>query len=157
MEMSSHIEHIASVARNLTHADMYSFAQSTLQRRFDTKFVVPIEQVAPIVEALRPCYGVLLSAKQALASYSTIYFDNNQYDFFRQHHRGVRNRYKVRVRHYLDRKKSALEIKEKTNRNITVKQRFTVPFLTEQPNKKAQAFLRNALRSYHRSAAVTSA
>jgi hypothetical protein len=64
-----------------------------------------------------------------LNRYQTLYFDTHTFALYRQHHNGLRARYKVRVREYVDSDLAFWEVKRKTNRERTVKLRKQ----TEEP------------------------
>jgi hypothetical protein len=77
-----------------------------------------------------------------LATYNTVYFDTPDMFMFQQHARGQRPRFKVRIRHYPDRQVSYLEVKEKTNRSETLKQRRQVAFGQDVISDSHHAFIR---------------
>jgi hypothetical protein len=88
--------------------------QLRLMRRLDSKYVLPRVQLPALLESLADRFLVLTSAGQYAARYVTVYFDSEQRHFLRDHLRGRRPRHKLRVRHYLERGLSSLEIKSKT-------------------------------------------
>ena len=92
-----------------------------LLRRVDSKYAVARSQVPLLLQAMAPGYEVLTAAGNTAATYATIYFDTADRRFLTDHLRGRRPRHKVRVRHYLDRHLSYLEIKSKTQANRTEK------------------------------------
>lgn len=96
-------------------------AGRALGTRSDTKFLLTPERTVRLLTGLRPWYAVLPSALHASGEYHTLYFDTDQLDLFHAHRRGGRIRHKVRIRHYLDRKVSALEVKTRLNEMRTVK------------------------------------
>jgi len=114
-----------------------------LLRRVDTKFLYPAEELGALIQSLASHYGLLLAGKQTIASYQTLYFDTPDRDFFHQHRRGQRDRFKIRIRHYLDRELSYLEVKRKTNHNVTIKVRRKRDFLANSINGDEQSFLQD--------------
>lgn len=96
---------------------------SLLARRTETKFVVPRAALDLLLEALVPHAGVVESSGRRLARYSTVYFDTPGLRCFHDHRRGVRPRCKIRLRHYLDRSLTFLEIKTRRGL-VTDKLRF---------------------------------
>jgi hypothetical protein len=94
-----------------------------LLRRVDRKYAVPRAQVPELIRALASGYEVLTAAGNTAATYATIYFDTVERQLLADHLRGRRPRHKVRVRHYLDRQLSFLEVKSKTPANRTDKVR----------------------------------
>jgi hypothetical protein len=64
-----------------------------------------------------------------VATYRTKYFDTPELTSYHDHRRGRRRRCKVRVRHYLERQVSYLEVKLKGARDSTAKARWRREFL----------------------------
>jgi len=92
-----------------------------LLRRVDTKFVVPADRLEPIFANLEGHYSLVLADGEAWATYRTLYFDTLEERFFDDHRRGRLERFKVRIRHYDDRRVTYFEVKRKSNRHITTK------------------------------------
>lgn len=88
-------------------------ARCALLKRTDTKFVIPLECLLGVLESLAGHYLALESGGQRQAQYQTLYFDTPELRCFNDHRRGRLPRYKVRIRHYADRRVSFLEIKGK--------------------------------------------
>ncbi len=114
-----------------------------LLRRVDTKFLYPADELGALIQSLGNDYGLLLSGEHPFATYQTLYFDTPDKTFFHQHRRGQRDRYKIRIRHYLERELSFLEIKRKTNHNVTVKVRRKQDFLDSTINGDELSFLKD--------------
>jgi len=114
---------------------------STLQRRFDTKFVAHARCLPELLALLQPDYRLLRAEGAALARYKTLYFDAPGYATVMAHHRGRRPRKKVRIRHHVDRRLSFLEVKAKTGAERTDKKRRPLPFGCEQLGADERAFL----------------
>ena len=86
-----------------------------LMNRMDSKFVFAIDDLHDILLSLENDYSVLSVNNKFTHSYESLYFDDDKDSFFRDHHRGKKNRFKVRYRQYIDSKKHYLEIKQKKN------------------------------------------
>lgn len=99
-----------------------------LMRRVDSKYALPRAQLPTLLRSLSGGYDVLTAAGQYAASYATIYFDTEERRYLTDHLRGRRPRHKVRVRHYLDRRLSVLEVKTKTPGSRTEKLQRSRPF-----------------------------
>ncbi len=82
-----------------------------MQRRSESKFVMPASAAANLLPALERDYAVLAAGSSLVATYRTLYFDTADLDFFHAHRCGRRIRHKVRIRHYPDRSVSFLEVK----------------------------------------------
>jgi hypothetical protein len=82
-----------------------------LLSRLDTKYIAPRAGLARLLDSLAERYVLLTAAGAPAARYVTVYFDTDAQDFLNDHLRGRRPRHKLRVRHYLDRRVSSLEVK----------------------------------------------
>jgi hypothetical protein len=94
-----------------------------LQRRAESKFVMPAGAALALLPGLRLDYAVLPAGQVVLAAYRTLYFDTADLAFFHAHRRGRRVRHKVRIRHYPDRCLSFLEVKTRRGEDLTTKAR----------------------------------
>ena len=84
--------------------------------------------LAEVLERTAAHYRVVSAFGYTLSHYTTLYFDTPQLAMYLQHHNSVRERFKVRIRSYVDTQVSFLEVKRKTNKERTVKTRRRVPF-----------------------------
>jgi hypothetical protein len=84
--------------------------------------------VSEFLGGLRDDYHILAAGSTGWARYETCYFDTPELDAFHEHVRGRRPRYKVRIRHHVDRQRSFLEVKRKTNGGKTEKARRDRPY-----------------------------
>jgi hypothetical protein len=110
------------------HAVAEPSERQQLLRRVDSKYALPRAQLPNLLRSLSGDYDVLTAAGQYAASYATIYFDTEERRCLTDHLRGRRPRHKVRVRHYLDRELSVLEVKTKTPGSRTEKLQRSRPF-----------------------------
>lgn len=132
--------HLKTLERYAT-ATPALLAERALLRRVDTKFVVSLERLTRILEEAADDYALLLAAGEPLAQYRTLYHDSASYRCLIDHGRGRRPRFKIRIRHYLDRELSYLEIKKKTSADETVKERRLVPFLSGSLTQEDREFV----------------
>jgi hypothetical protein len=112
-----------------------------LLRRIDTKYVLSEAQLYRALGHLTADYRVLEIEGQRQQRYQTLYFDTPDFALYRQHHDGWRSRYKVRSRVYADSGLAFLEVKHKTNQNVTVKHRVQTPELVTGIDEWAEDFL----------------
>jgi hypothetical protein len=112
-----------------------------LQRRFDTKFVLDLPKLREVLASLTSDFALLWTEGQPIARYRTLYFDTPDHHCLKEHHRGRRPRYKIRVRHYPERKLSYLEVKCKTSADSTVKARRPMPYTQEHLGEEESAFV----------------
>jgi hypothetical protein len=117
-------------------------AQRVLQKRLDTKFVLNESALDDVWQGLEGHYALMVAGSRPSAEYQNVYFDTPQYLSLRAHHRGQRPRFKVRIRHHVDRAQSFLEIKEKRNTGRTLKHRKPIEFMQETLGPDDHGFIR---------------
>jgi hypothetical protein len=117
-------------------------ASARLMKRTDTKYIFPSHSLPAILDQLKTVYRVLEVDGVRLQHYQTLYFDTPDFQLYQQHHNGQRDRFKLRVRSYLDSDLDYLEVKHKDNHNLTEKSRVrtTSPLNSQAP--QVHTFLR---------------
>jgi hypothetical protein len=117
---------------------------AVLMDRVDTKYVIPIAQLQPILKKLLPHYSALEIDSKRIFTYHNTYFDTEHLDFYHAHHQGKLNRYKVRHRQYVDSEQGFLEVKFKNNKGRTIKSRIKSSACIK--GESQQAFLKSSLK-----------
>jgi hypothetical protein len=117
-------------------AEMDSVA---LLDRIDTKYLLTHSQLLPVLASLTSQYRILEVNGNRINHYKTLYFDTMDFSCYRDHVNGMAERYKIRSREYTESNLSFLEIKQKTRKDRTVKERIR----TEKPVKTLSANLNN--------------
>ncbi|MEY4549328.1 MAG: hypothetical protein RL685_5523 [Pseudomonadota bacterium] len=107
-------------------------ARRDLLQRTDTKYLLSRHSLPELLGYLERDYRLLYAGDQASALYLTQYLDTPEIDFFHDHRRGKRLRFKVRVRHYPERSLSYLEIKGKSPSGGTRKWRRSLAYLCDE-------------------------
>ena len=97
---------------------------AALLNRVDTKFVMTLGQVQSALQALQADYSALSIGGQHMNHYRSLYFDTPEFTLYHDHVNGRAERYKVRSREYTDSHLSFFEVKHKTRKNRTVKERI---------------------------------
>jgi hypothetical protein len=100
----------------------------SLQQRIDRKYLLAAGALEPLVECLRPGYCLLHAGQHVWARYESVYLDTSDRQLYHDHRCGRRPRYKIRIRHHVDRQVTFLEIKSKDNSGRTVKRRLALPY-----------------------------
>ena len=95
-----------------------------LLNRQDTKFIFHERKLTAILDDLKEFYDVLEIDGKRILSYENQYFDTQDFRFYNHHQRGLLNRTKIRIRKYVESDLSFIEIKRKTNKSRTVKNRI---------------------------------
>lgn len=112
-----------------------------LMNRKDTKFVFSIDQLPELLTTVQDHYRILEVNNVRLARYSNIYYDTEDLKMYQAHHNGKLNRYKVRKREYTDSGISFFEIKFKSNKRRTVKERISESVFTRPLSAQAAEVL----------------
>jgi hypothetical protein len=97
-----------------------------LMNRVDTKYLLPITDLVKLLTVLEPIYTVLEIDFSRLFSYRNTYFDTPEFGFYLMHHNGKQNRFKIRHRLYVDSGDLYVEVKHKTNKRVTQKDRVLI-------------------------------
>ncbi|MGQ7870894.1 polyphosphate polymerase domain-containing protein [Sunxiuqinia sp. sy24] len=116
--------------------------QVQLMERTDKKFLVPVTMLPSILQEIELHYFILEINAKRLQQYHTHYFDTADDLLYSNHHNGKLNRYKVRKRTYVDTQASFLEVKQKTNKGKTIKQRLPIEENHPALNEQEKEFIR---------------
>jgi hypothetical protein len=92
--------------------------------RLDNKYIAKFDVVNQALSEWLDLYDVLQIDGRRVFTYETCYFDDQKLSSYYDHHRGRRQRLKVRTRNYLDSQQCFLEIKLKDIRGVTIKKRL---------------------------------
>jgi len=119
-------ERVVAAVSTLPSVDLRSLESgAALLTRVDRKYVVPVATFEDVVAELRQRddWAALDIAGRRLFGYESTYFDTADLATYRAHLQRRRQRYKVRVRRYVDSGQCMLEVKRKGMRGLTVKER----------------------------------
>ena len=107
---------------------LFELQSGKLMARYDTKYILSPEQVLSLLTSLKEInYKVFYINHLNLFTYQNLYFDTPSLQMYLCHHNGKKNRYKIRMREYLETNLRFLEIKHKNNKNLTLKTRVEIP------------------------------
>ncbi len=112
-----------------------------LLNRLDTKFAFKAGQLPAILEKVQSSYYVLEVSQVRIQHYETLYFDTPERMLYLNHHNKRMNRFKVRSRKYVDSGQCYFEIKFKTNKGRTLKERSRQTGLREEIAGKQEQLL----------------
>lgn len=113
-----------------------------LLNRIDVKFILSTGQLLSVLAELQTDYSMLSIHGRRLNHYRTLYFDTPDFDLYRAHVNGRAERYKVRSREYTDSGLSYLEVKHKTSKDRTIKDRLSTDHPVVQMTPQASDWLR---------------
>lgn len=136
---------ITEVLHRFTGISLEGLNRAPLMNRTDQKFAFKLEELPNILEAIQNDYDVLNIEGKVIFDYTSQYFDDSDFTFFSDHHRGIPNRFKVRMRTYVDTGMSFLEVKEKS-KGRTDKKRIPIAAISSDFTEEQEAFLTKRLR-----------
>ena len=113
-----------------------------LLNRTDTKFVFNHKNLEEFLSSCSKDYAILTIENKNIAHYKTLYFDTSDFDFYHHHHNKKGNRYKVRIRKYVDSNLCFLEIKNKF-KGRTIKSRIPIADFEEILSNESIDFIKN--------------
>ncbi len=96
-----------------------------LMDRVDTKFAISMAELPKLLHQLKGIYHVLEINGLRLPSYESMYFDDEQFSFYKAHHNGREERFKVRIRNYVESGLYFLEVKHRLKGRV-VKKRIRI-------------------------------
>ncbi|EHQ36559.1 polyphosphate polymerase domain-containing protein [Methanoplanus limicola] len=125
-------------------------SDASLMSRRESKYLMTFEKCLEIISALSGDYRLLDVEGCTVSGYETVYYDDNSFITYHQHHSGKLNRYKLRTRRYLSSGESYVEIKEKKNTGVTIKKRIETSESGILPKEEQDLFLKsNFPYDYH--------
>ena len=116
---------LRELAEKFSPISLQEMDSVALLNRRDTKFVMTNEQLLTALSALQNDYRILSVKGFRLNQYRTLYFDTADFDLYNLHINGRAERYKVRSREYMNSRTSFLEVKHKTRKGRTIKDRIS--------------------------------
>ena len=111
-----------------------------LMNRVDTKFAITEKQFLEIFTDLKNEYNVLEVNNDKFSEYESLYFDEEDLKFYKDHHRGKANRMKIRIRKYKSNDLAFLEVKKK-QKGQTMKSRIKSSSWSENFTNTEREFL----------------
>lgn len=143
-EMAKHMEDSLAV---FTKLQLHEVPKDALMERIDRKYVFHESRIEELLEGLHPHYNLVEAAGSVFAPYHSQYLDTEDFEIYNRHHRGFKNREKVRFRMYPKTQTSFLEHKLKSNKGRTSKLR--IPTSSDfNLDKEATSFLNDQLQNY---------
>lgn len=112
-----------------------------LMDRDDTKFLLNADTMLNILAEVQSEYRVLEVGGCRCATYETVYYDTQDFFFYLRHHNGQTNRMKIRKRRYVESNLNFLEVKFKTNREKTIKERTPLDEINDELSFSERSFI----------------
>ncbi len=123
----SNVQEIISHYQPITLKEMDDVA---LMNRTDTKYLISVSQLEDVLAEVAHHYRVLDINGLRCNHYQSQYYDTPDFYFYRRHHSGKQNRLKIRKRMYVESNLTFLEVKFKSNKGRTEKDRTKLDGLT---------------------------
>ena len=117
-----------------------------LMNRMDTKFAFRFSELNTLLPLLTLNYRVLTIEGTNTPHYESLYFDDERFSFFRDHHNGKGDRFKVRIRKYVESNLFFLEVKHKM-KGRTDKKRIVTDQFNEVLPESDLAFVHKELQA----------
>ncbi len=94
-----------------------------LMDRTDTKFVFKMDQLEALLPQLNNEYRILDINGFRSSKYETLYYDTENFNLYINHQNRKLNRFKIRIRNYVESSLIYFEVKFKNNKGRTIKNR----------------------------------
>ncbi len=119
-----------------------------LMNRVDTKFAFSLSEFLEFLPELSQNYKILEIEGIRTPFYESLYFDDDNFSFFKDHHNGRTSRFKVRFRKYVESNLAFLEIKHKF-KGRTLKSRIKVDEIPTELTEKQKEFIQSVIPKEH--------
>ena len=140
------MDHLSAILDRYTPISLDEMNEVRLLNRSDTKFVFNIDTLADVLDDAAEFYKLLTINNLNILNYHTQYFDSPDLKCYYDHHNGARSRFKVRFREYSDTGQVFLEVKEKNNKERTIKNRILVERMENSLSDQAVSFIEQYTR-----------
>ena len=129
------MESIQEILQTYQPISLKEMDDVALMNRTDTKYIISKEDLMDVLKEVANHYRILDINGVRSNHYQSQYYDSPDFYFYKRHHSGKKNRLKVRKRLYVESNLTYLEVKFKSNKGRTEKDRMKLgelePNLTE--------------------------
>lgn len=132
---------IAAAISEMKPVSLEQMDRVKLMDRTDRKFWFNARHLEGLLRSIEQDYYILEIEGERSMPYSTIYYDTADSEMYINHHRGKLNRFKIRRRSYESSHDSFLEVKFKSNKGRTIKERITTDYAPHSLNEVEREFL----------------
>jgi hypothetical protein len=138
-------EELKNIVDGFTPITLGEMDEVKLMNRVDTKFAFSFTSFKTLLVQLKNDYKILEIENTRTPFYESLYFDEKDFKFFRDHHNGRTDRFKVRFRNYVESNLFFLEIKHKI-KGRTKKSRIVVDSIPDLLNEKQLQFIKKNIQ-----------
>jgi hypothetical protein len=135
------LENLSDILNGFEPISLEEMDAVELMDRTDTKFLLSKSEFYRIIPELQANYRTLSVEGNRISKYETLYYDTPEFEFYDLHQRGKKNRYKIRMRKYVDSDLSFLEVKFKNNKGRTLKHRKVIPQIDAELSENDKYFI----------------
>lgn len=121
-----------SVLENYHTVSLEEVMRASLAERMERKYIFPAGLLPDILLQLREDFDLMVAGNQTVQFYESVYFDTPSFSTYLNHHNGIGDRYKIRLRKYHSTSACFLEIKHRIVTGKVIKKRVEVPNLTAE-------------------------
>lgn len=141
-------EQFNNIIGAFTPIQLEQMERVNLMNRVDTKFAFDLKVLSEILPELVENYAILEINSVRTQSYQSQYFDDQNLTLYKDHHNGRTNRFKIRIRKYVESNLLFFEIKHKI-KGRTIKKRIEVDDFKVNLTSEMNAFIsdNNAAKS----------
>ena len=133
---------LLDILNKFSSVSLEDIENAKLMDRTDIKFTMALENIEPLLVQAFDKYNILEIDKKRIFTYRTTYFDTPDFAMYLAHHNNKLNRHKIRQREYLDSYTKYLEVKFKTNKDRTIKDRIKIKDDNPETDYKKEKFIR---------------
>jgi hypothetical protein len=143
--MSSSVRADILLSRHFSPINLATLnTKAEMLRRRDNKYVIERSVMQAALKEFAEHFDVLEIDGRRSFTYDTCYFDSPEFECYKDHHRGRRQRVKVRIRNYLESDMCFVEVKLKDKRGETIKKRLAHdPALSQELDSRALEFVKS--------------
>lgn len=116
-----------------------------LMDRQDTKYFFRADLLPEILRKIGQYYNVLEIENRRCFQYDSLYYDTPNFKLYHQHHNRRLNRYKIRYRKYVESDLTFFEVKLKSNKGRTIKERVKCNDIQPQLSQHVFDFLQKKI------------
>jgi hypothetical protein len=141
-------QQINKVLKSFEPISLLEMDRVKLMNRVDTKFAFSFSEFLEFLPELSQYYKILEIEGVRTPFYESLYFDDDNFSFFKDHHNGRTSRFKVRFRKYVESNLVFLEIKHKF-KGRTLKSRIKVDEIPTELTEKQKEFIQSVIPKEH--------
>lgn len=111
-----------------------------LMNRVDTKYAIAVQDLPALLTQLQDHYKIVDVNGLRVPTYKSLYFDDDNFSFYKAHHNGKQERFKVRIRNYVESGLYFLEVKHRLKGRVE-KKRIAIDGFEEELSTVSRDFV----------------